>query len=680
MTARGWWCLFVAGVMLIVGVLQQRTLLAVPGLALVLWIGWVWLFFRLRVTTLLRHLRLRREVADARGGLATLWAGRDYTVRVQLRLDRSGRLPYLRAVDVVPFGVRHLDGETTADGELRRDAPLELTYRIACPAPGVARFEGLRLELSDLQGFFAHVAFLRDPVVFRILPGVLAQRGGGPTVKRRNELPPPGIHHHRQPGSGSELLDLRDYVPGDPPRTIAWKVSARRDRLITKEFESEVPVRCTLFVDVSGSVRVASPVVAGADEEIAPLTFRPLDRLLDIAAGVIHAGVTVRDLTGLCLFDEHTFRIVRPERTANHRNRLLHLLGDAAALGPVAPRADPEELMPIAYALAQEVYPDLLAAEVNAMPAWLTWLVAFPVYTRHRRGWIDRLHRRNRMLLLWGTSLLPLALLVVNLVAVNLGWVPEWVRGTLGLLLVLGVPLLVLLTWCLFLLGLLVSGRPRRLARWRKRLAALFVVRSQESADPHGRLPLPGGLDALLEDDDLFSAHLQQFLTDHQVPCAVPLYDDQGRYLFAAPDKIAVLGEALLQAVARGRDNELFVLLADLLDLDDRLGRLLEAVRVALARHHQVVILCPWPGGVPLPGAPAADAEEGEGEGDDSLTVRVRRLDTERLHAAYGRIRRAFARLGVQVGCAADDASLPLVLARLERLRTARILREPGRS
>ena len=31
--------------------------------------------------------------------------------------------------------------------------------------------------------------------------------------------------------SGSELLDLRDYIPGDAPKMIAWKASARRDRL-----------------------------------------------------------------------------------------------------------------------------------------------------------------------------------------------------------------------------------------------------------------------------------------------------------------------------------------------------------------------------------------------------------------------------------------------------------------
>ena len=41
-------------------------------------------------------------------------------------------------------------------------------------------------------------------------------------------------------------------------------------------------------------------------------------------------------------------------------------------------------------------------------------------------------------------------------------------------------------------------------------------------------------------------------------------------------------------------------------------------------------------------------------------------------HQAYGRVRRALGRLGVQVVCAANDEPVPLILDRLERLRTMR--------
>ena len=144
---------------------------------------------------------------------------------------------------------------------------------------------------------------------------MLAHRSGQPASKKRhNQLMPPGIHRFRRPGSGSELLDLRDYLPGDPPKTIAWKVSARRDRLITKEFESEVPVRCTLFVDTSNSVRV--PGRADGTEDGSPRPYRKaLDRLVDLAAGILQASASIRDLTGLCLFDEQGVTSVRPNRS-----------------------------------------------------------------------------------------------------------------------------------------------------------------------------------------------------------------------------------------------------------------------------------------------------------------------------------------------------------------------------
>src|SRR5205823_4684245 len=146
--------------------------------------------------------------------------------------------------------------------------------------------------------------------------------------KRINLLPPPGMHRLLHPGSGSDLLDLRDYLPGDPPKTIAWKISARRERLITKEYESEVPVRCTLFVDTSSSVRLGLPGRNG------------LSRLAEISAAVAQANSSMRDLTGLCLFDEHATKLMRPGRTARHLAEIMSELADAADLPPTRGLAD----------------------------------------------------------------------------------------------------------------------------------------------------------------------------------------------------------------------------------------------------------------------------------------------------------------------------------------------------
>jgi uncharacterized protein (DUF58 family) len=660
LTARAWWFLVTVCLALLFGTLRDFRALTLSALALLLWFGWEWLLFAVRLRTVLRRARVVREVLDERGPVDALWAGRTFRVSVRLGLSGQGRLPYAAVTDLVPFGVEHAGGPTHVDGAVEGGRPLEMEYRVRCPNAGLARFEGLRVQLADLQGLFYHSTFLHAPLVLRILPRLGEAPGHSAVTKRSNLLPPPGIHRLRRPGSGSELLDLRDYRPGDPPRTIAWKVSARRDRLVTKEFESEVPVRSTLFVDMSNSVRVPSAQARAGAKRGQARGGKALDRLVELAAGVLQANAEVRDLTGLCLFDERAATVVRPDRTGTHLTRMLNLLAEAATEAPSAGRADPEALVPLAYAFAQDVYPELVHTGVNAMPFWLDWVESFPRYTRRSYSLLRALHRHKPKLFYLAAVGLPLLSGAVDC-AVFLSQGLSWPTRILASLLTGAVSMaLSLLLLLLFSGVLLVTWRVRRLARWRKRLAALLSER-------YGLAP--GGLAALLEDDDAFALLLQRFLAEHQVPYALPLYDGEGRYLFAAPEKVPVLADALLQAVGRGHDNELYVLFVDLLELDDRLGPLLQAVRVALSRHHQVLLVCPWPPGLERPAEEAGGATALPRPAGPPAQL-VGQAATARFHAAYHRVRRAFTRLGVPVVCAAGDEPIPLILDRLDRLRS----------
>jgi len=318
----------------------------------------------------------------------------------------------------------------------------------------------------------------------------------------------------------------------------------------------------------------------------------------------------------------------------------------------------------------------------------MTWLEGFSSYSRRlplsllemfRRGereggvrkLFEILHRRKNELrtLCWWSSfwalLLPLFLVLARVLPKVR--IPD---GLLAFVLVF-FPLASALLWgetfALFALDTLVGWRKRRRDRWRKQLAA--------TVSAHYGLA-PGGLAALLEDDDTFSLLLQRFLSEHRVPYSLPLYSPQGRYLFAAPEKVPVLADALVRAVGKGRDNELFVLLVDLLELDDCLEPLLRAVRVALGRHHQIVLICPWPPGLALP-LTSEIVQRGARLGktsDPRSTIHAwDEVTTQRFHLAYQRLRRTFTRLGVVVLCAASDEPVPLILSRLERLRS------PGR-
>src|SRR5262249_12440839 len=150
-TTRGWWFLVVSTLVLLLGVIGHNSTLTVLGLTLVLWFLGQSLLFVFRTRLLGRHLIVDRELRDDLGRVDSLWAARSCEVRVTVRLDHLFTLPHVAIADWVPLGVEHVDGDRRGDGVLNAETPLELAYRIHCPAVGRVRFEGVRIHLADLQ-------------------------------------------------------------------------------------------------------------------------------------------------------------------------------------------------------------------------------------------------------------------------------------------------------------------------------------------------------------------------------------------------------------------------------------------------------------------------------------------------------------------------------------------------
>lgn len=558
---RGWWFLAFVFALALVAVAFGIGRLVFILLTLLAWFGLTWLGFNWRTRRLAHLLDIEREVSTAGGPAQTLWARVPATVRVRIGW-RGSPLAFVLAIDKTPpLANVPLDNNWTR-GPLTRQSPLHIEYRIDCPAAGRLRFEGVKIVATDLQGFFHRTLFLRRRLEVRVLPPLVEGPHTIPSRKRHNLIPLAGTHRLIRPGGGSELIDLRDYTISDPPKLIAWKVSARRDRLIVKELESEVPVRCTMFVDASTSTRLG------------PVGRNALARLVDIAAGVLYANSEARDLTGLVILDEKGIgRRMNPARGQRAFYQMLHLLADIADEPPSLRYADISRLLPFAMGLAQDVYPDWLGRDVNHTP----------VYSP-RFWW-----RENR---------------------------------------------------------------------WRKKISAVIAN--------HERLG-PGGVAMLYHENDTFERRLTRWLSEHRVAVPTMLYDDDGRYLFRNAGKIRSLARAMTESVARAKDNELYVLLVDLLDVEADRTPLLKAVKMARARHHHVQVVIPWPPGVPLP-----DKKKDPPRSlymSPNLQELLSRVWTSRLHQAIGDLRREFGKVGVPVIAAADELTVPAVLEQMQRLR-----------
>lgn len=78
-----------------------------------------------------------------------------------------------------------------------------------------------------------------------------------------------GAHTSRRPGQGSDLVDLRQFQPGDRLRSIHWRAYARHQKLYTRRTLSEADADIMLCLDLRSDVGPTYP----------PLPFSYLERL-----------------------------------------------------------------------------------------------------------------------------------------------------------------------------------------------------------------------------------------------------------------------------------------------------------------------------------------------------------------------------------------------------------------
>src|SRR5260370_28215791 len=110
LTARGWWFVIWSGALLLLGILSNFVPLALLGLTLFFWFLVEWLLFAHHAQSWVGRVHVRREVRDDHGRADSMWAGRSFEVRVELRLDSADALPYFAATDLVPFDFEYLSG------------------------------------------------------------------------------------------------------------------------------------------------------------------------------------------------------------------------------------------------------------------------------------------------------------------------------------------------------------------------------------------------------------------------------------------------------------------------------------------------------------------------------------------------------------------------------------------
>ncbi len=125
-----------------------------------------------------------------------------------------------------------------------------------------------------------------------------------------------GLHRSPRKGFSVEFAEHRPYQPGDDLRFMDWKVAARADKWLIKQYEEETNLRCTIVLDVSRSMDWASSDTLLTKRRYAEQVTAALSLLL----------LRQRDAVGLIRFDDQVRSAMSPASRQVQFSRLVTAL------------------------------------------------------------------------------------------------------------------------------------------------------------------------------------------------------------------------------------------------------------------------------------------------------------------------------------------------------------------
>jgi uncharacterized protein (DUF58 family) len=129
-----------------------------------------------------------------------------------------------------------------------------------------------------------------------------------------------GAHKSPLSGFAVEFAGHRDYIVGDDPRHIDWRLYYKRDRLSIKQYEMETNFVCHLLLDVSASMRYGEATQ---------------QKMLYAAQAATTLGYSIirqNDKVSLATFDNRVRGHIPPGNSLAQIHRMTHHLDEIEAV------------------------------------------------------------------------------------------------------------------------------------------------------------------------------------------------------------------------------------------------------------------------------------------------------------------------------------------------------------
>lgn len=302
--------------------LTRRFFLIGWGLVLLHVLGWAWplLLVAARLATLLFALALLVDffvLYGPRSGLEGArrtydrWSNGDQNpVRIVLE-SGYGLGMQVRVLDELPHQFQQRD--LVFRGALQPWGSAEFAYNVRPVARGVYRYGAINALVSSPLGLVERRFRLDADKEVAVYPSYLQLRRYE-LLAISNRLTLAGIKRIRRVAHQSELERIKEYVAGDDRRTVNWKATARRGRLMVNQYQDEKAQQVFCLIDTG---------------RVMKMPFEGLS-LLDYAinASLVISSIAMRkeDRAGLLTFSHAPHDFVRASRQRGHMQHIMKAL------------------------------------------------------------------------------------------------------------------------------------------------------------------------------------------------------------------------------------------------------------------------------------------------------------------------------------------------------------------
>jgi len=128
-----------------------------------------------------------------------------------------------------------------------------------------------------------------------------------------------GAHKSPLSGFAVEFAGHREYVPGDDPKHVDWRVYFNRDKYFVKQYELETNFVCHLVLDVSASMRYGE----GREQKLLYAA--------QMATTLGYSVVRQSDKVTLATFDDHVRGFIPPSNSMDQIVRMTQHLDELEA-------------------------------------------------------------------------------------------------------------------------------------------------------------------------------------------------------------------------------------------------------------------------------------------------------------------------------------------------------------